>query len=277
MTSGKVHVYSSGAKWCYYYAFTCNRTKRYRPRPRFVRLIPKSCPNPNPNPNPNPPSFYLLAHLLPYSPLLTWSKGRNLAPPMPKQMLLQLPSELRNRIWHLSVVQHHTIHIKRHQRQAMARPLLLKSGKRRVQSSTKITKLALAFTCRQTYREVIPIYYSLNAFSFYWTPALKISVAAVIGSGKRRKITHKWLHSTHAPAIRSLNALPDLDREDLPIAFLHCSKLLGQLVTYVKRHSHFVITRHAKADKNPKLMDWVDYGRPTPPLFDFSQLEGRAC
>lgn len=87
--------------------------------------------------------------------------------------VLRLPPEIRNRIWRFAVVKEEEVIIYHHGRQSLASnlpesrlrsrcPLQLhqQDDERRLSS-----QLAVAFTSRQLYLEVTPIYYGLNTFS----------------------------------------------------------------------------------------------------------------
>ena len=88
--------------------------------------------------------------------------------------ILKLPPEIRHGIWYFTVVTDRPIAVKYHERQALAaqiRPSTLRSGKRMEAHHNDDVKrmnsfLAVAFTCRQIYQEVAPIYYSKNNFFF---------------------------------------------------------------------------------------------------------------
>lgn len=88
-----------------------------------------------------------------------------------------------------------------------------------------VSSLAPAFTCRQIHA---PFYYFENVFSFNWTPALQFVVVAAAVPNAVWLFGHIWLNVRHAPAIRTLNALPNLDRPDLelPIGFLRSANLM---------------------------------------------------
>ena len=91
--------------------------------------------------------------------------------------LLKLPPEIRNRIWTL-VVTVGIVYIKGD----CPKP----SGKH-----LSPTTIAVAFTCRQIYREVTPIYYSKNLFYFpqYSPMDLPRRFAAAIGPAYAESIT----------------------------------------------------------------------------------------
>ena len=91
--------------------------------------------------------------------------------------LLKFPPEIRNRIWTL------VVKVKRVQtRRNSPRKI---SGKH-----LPPTTIALAFTCRQIYREVTPIYYSENLFHFpYSAISLLREFAAAIGPANVESIT----------------------------------------------------------------------------------------
>lgn len=84
--------------------------------------------------------------------------------------LLELPPELRNYIWEYVVVKDRAIVLWRPHQRARVPESRLRSGnfmkhhqeddERRRQS----TRLAVAFTCRQIYLEVTPIYYGKNTY-----------------------------------------------------------------------------------------------------------------
>ena len=104
-----------------------------------------------------------------------------------------------------------------------------------------VSSLALAFTCRQIHAELAPFYYFEKGFSFNWTPALQFVVVAAAVPNAVWFFGHVWLNVRHAPAIRTLNALPNLDRPDLelPIGFLRSANLMIQFTDYVQRQGDF--------------------------------------
>ena len=81
--------------------------------------------------------------------------------------VLDLPPEVRNRIWTFAVVSDVPVVVAR-----AWRPGLLRSGKEVASHAQDddqrrlISMLAVAFTCRRLYQEIIPIYYSENTFKF---------------------------------------------------------------------------------------------------------------
>ena len=85
--------------------------------------------------------------------------------------ILKFPPEIRNLIWRYTVVAAEVICLERygsqHTRGQLA-PSLLRSGKQIHAEDDKrlvLSRLAVAFTCRQLYLEVTPIYYSDNWFA----------------------------------------------------------------------------------------------------------------
>ena len=112
--------------------------------------------------------------------------------------VLSLPREIRDRIWYFAVVINHLVIV--HNRERTEDLLLGRSiaDQRTEGSSRTYSLLSVAFTCRQIYLEVTPIYYSKNLFFF----CLHIAVNAgwrtnseifdfkgAIGKQNARKIT----------------------------------------------------------------------------------------
>ena len=95
----------------------------------------------------------------------------------PQCPLLKFPPEIRNRIWTLVVKVDRVV-------------AMYYSGREMSDKPLSPTTIALAFTCRQIYREVTPIYYSENLFHF---PHEAISTlrefAAAIGPANAESIT----------------------------------------------------------------------------------------
>lgn len=88
--------------------------------------------------------------------------------------VMDLPPEVRNRIWEFAVVCDKPILVLNHESDRLAKdkpPKKLRSGKQ-IESpkqdhlATATSLLAIAFTCRQLYLEVTPLYYSKNTFNF---------------------------------------------------------------------------------------------------------------
>lgn len=85
--------------------------------------------------------------------------------------VLKLPSEIRNLIWRCTVVAAEAIQLEQHGSQhtrGRLAPSLLRSGKQiHAEDDRRLvpSRLAIAFTCRQLYLEVTPIYYSHNWFA----------------------------------------------------------------------------------------------------------------
>ncbi|KAK3168605.1 hypothetical protein OEA41_005053 [Lepraria neglecta] len=159
---------------------------------------------------------------------------------MAANLLLKLPAELRNQIYHLSVVHDQIITINHHQllHHLLRRGNTASSHRSRSDEYEKtVSNLALTFTCRQIHAEVAPFYYFENVFSFNWTPALQFVVVAAAVPNAVWFFGHIWLNVRHAPMIRTLNALPNLDQPDLelPIGFLRSANLTIQFTDYVQR------------------------------------------
>lgn len=88
--------------------------------------------------------------------------------------IFKLPPELRRRIWELVVVTDTPVTVYDRRRSELAKtlqlfPPSLRSGKKRMVEDDQrraASQLAIAFTCRQAYLEVTPIYYRQNTFYF---------------------------------------------------------------------------------------------------------------
>lgn len=140
--------------------------------------------------------------------------------------VMDLPPEIRNRIWEFAVVTHEPIQVKDHKRSAMASkrpPSSLRSGKQ-IESHRKddiartTAILTIAFACRQVYLEVTPIYYSKNTFQFrgccyVHPPTLKFTKA--IGKEKAQSITSVILEIEVLWDLPDISSLPGLKRLDV--------------------------------------------------------------
>ena len=87
--------------------------------------------------------------------------------------LRQLPPEIRIRIWRYTVILDRPVELK-HRKSIMSKttflPSRLRSGRLIHQNDDELrnpTVLAVAFTCRELYLEVAPVYYSGNAFRIH--------------------------------------------------------------------------------------------------------------
>ena len=129
--------------------------------------------------------------------LPTMSDTKSLIPvpaPTPPFPLLKLPSEIRNRIWTL-VVKVDAVVIRRD------------NYRKRPCEHTFATTMALAFTSRQMYHEVTPIYYSKNLFHFPYESRLVLSLfAEAIGPTNTESITRVGFarHRKMSPRSRGL-------------------------------------------------------------------------
>lgn len=139
--------------------------------------------------------------------------------------VLDLPPEIRNRIWRFVVVTDEPVKVIHHGRAELAgrfRPSKLRSGKE-IESHRKddimrcSSILTVAFTCRRAYLEITPIYYSKNTFLFddgNFSPMAAFTTA--IGQKNAQSITFASLvipHWQRAPDMACLSGLQRLDVE----------------------------------------------------------------
>ncbi len=94
--------------------------------------------------------------------------------PVPKPFpLLKLPPEIRNCIWKYVVVKDGCIIFREYMIYTKSPETGLRSGDpakiyQKDHEPRQTSLLAVAFTCRQLYREVTPIYYGENIFRPDW-------------------------------------------------------------------------------------------------------------
>lgn len=199
--------------------------------------------------------------------------------------VLLLPPELRNHIWRYTVVKEGHVTVQRHFRQELASNLpasRLRSGcelrlhgeddQRRVAS-----KLAVAFTCRQLYLEVTPIYYRENNFHLPWRAFAHFRVirndikefAEAIGSEHAASILSVHLRLACFPQHEYLLYFPGLMRLDLTkdqMNEFYRPSLISDMISYVRKHPSLVATLHGEilglqgwisfAEKNGVVGDW---------------------
>lgn len=136
--------------------------------------------------------------------------------------VLSLPLEIRNHIWRYAVVKDENVTVWPHGRQEFIQglvPSCLRSGRelqRHRERRTNSTPLALAFTSRQLYLEVTPIYYSENSFYFpnlwYCTSAESAleNFTAAIGPQNASNITAVYFDTLFCPLNQYLTVLTGL-------------------------------------------------------------------
>lgn len=174
--------------------------------------------------------------------------------------VLRLPPEVRNCIWRYAVVKEGDVIIQNHGRQRLASDLpasRLRSGcelhLHREDDQRKVaSKLAVAFTCRQMYLEVTPIYYQEN--TFYFKTLLEFYLqkvrgfAEAIGSEKAASILSVCLTAGPGPQIKYLSCFPGLKR----LEFLSDPPPLGspgwilEVISYVQKHPSVVVTHNGE-------------------------------
>ena len=171
--------------------------------------------------------------------------------------LLNLPPEIRNRIWRYTLVKDGEVEICLYKRQRMA-PSRLRSGKELLwhgiddERRFNTTSLALTSTSRQLYQEATFIYYSKNTFSFAnsWFPFPVHEVfqkfAAAIGKQNASCITAVHFSTTNPSFVQHLHVLPGLKQ-------LKCSAaLLSYLPT--PDNSHWSRQMRLFAMKHPAVI-----------------------
>ena len=159
--------------------------------------------------------------------------------------LLDLPPEIRNRIWRYTLVKDGEVEIRLYRRQCMVKrmaPSRLRSGKellwhgRDDERRFNTTSLALTSTSRQLYQEATFIYYSKNTFSFVINcspfPVQKVfeGFAAAIGSQNASCITAVHVSTTNPYFVQYLHVLPGLKQLE------YTAPLLSYLSTHDKSY-----------------------------------------
>ena len=136
--------------------------------------------------------------------------------------LLKLPSEIRNHIWRCIVIKDEGITFHEYMVYSKSRDTGLRVGnpvsiRQDGDEPRQTSLLAIAFTCRQFYLEVTPIYYGENVFrplhwnyvlTFNFSGVLK-SFAAAIGPTNASTITQLQLYE---PFMLPDDELPNLKR-----------------------------------------------------------------
>jgi len=114
--------------------------------------------------------------------------------------IMQLPIEVRQKIWKSVMVYDEPIPVEPHGR-FLSAPSHLRSGKQvkihviEQEQQRLSSQFALASTCRQIYLEVAPIYYGMNTFTFTFTYETKylIPFFRAIGTQNARSLTSiRW-------------------------------------------------------------------------------------
>ncbi|CAD6576547.1 MAG: hypothetical protein ASARMPREDX12_005274 [Alectoria sarmentosa] len=154
-------------------------------------------------------------------------RNKQISTPFP---VLRLPPEIRNHIWRYVVVKDREVTFRRRIRQPLLLEKWLRSGKPRrsqqklqqeVEERWLSSQLAVAFTCRQLYLEVAPIYYGENTFQPHpgdeWDilKYRRIIEHFTDAIGSRNASTIPELHLSHGwdlVHIHNLSLLPGLKR-----------------------------------------------------------------
>ncbi|MCJ1454034.1 hypothetical protein MMC28_004384 [Mycoblastus sanguinarius] len=180
--------------------------------------------------------------------------------------VLKLPAELRIRIWTLTVVSDKPIIVKEHHR-GFIPPSLLRSGTQlHLQDDQRrmFSRLAVAFTCRQIYLEVAPIYYSMNIFSIITSNARILNSFVLqnfrraIGPRNTEAITALRLNLEHCPPSAYLGGFPGLKTVHMEHLYMWRSEfrqlsLFCQLnPSLVLKHDGETVDRRYMADENGK-------------------------
>lgn len=162
--------------------------------------------------------------------------------------ILSLALELRTRIWRYAIVKKDAIDLQFHTRQTCQkispaeRKRFIKTQLENDQSHV-VSQLALAFTCRQVYLEVTPIYYSEHTFRFYYTIE---DFLTNIGSVNTHYITSISVPLDHCPFDIYILQLPHLRA-----IHAYCFHVTGsesderhieQLIEVWSQHRHLVLT-----------------------------------
>lgn len=194
--------------------------------------------------------------------------------------VLRFPPEIRNHIWRYAIVKEGVVVVQQHSGQRLLSNLpasSLRSGyelrshreddQRRVAS-----KLAVAFTCRQIYLEVTPIYYSENTFSLphWWRcfesdPPKVQRFAEAIGSEKAASILSIHLDNYYfTPLLVDgfLSYFPSLKRLGFSNFLLYrqhySSKWIAEVIPYVQKHPSMVVTVDGEVWDLPK---WISHAQ----------------
>ncbi|KAF6221495.1 hypothetical protein HO133_002351 [Letharia lupina] len=176
--------------------------------------------------------------------------------------ILSLPPEIRNHIWRYAVVKDENVTVRPHGRQESIQglvPSCLRSGRELQrhreddERRTNSTPLALAFTSRQLYLEVTPIYYSENSFyfpnSWYCISAESTleNFTAAIGPQNASNITVAYFDTLACPLNQYLSVLTGLKQLTVyppPCAFVSTPYITlwrSQMSRYAQSHASVVI------------------------------------
>lgn len=132
--------------------------------------------------------------------------------------LLKLPSEIRNHIWRYVVVKTGKVYVRKQVQDGHLRSpqsITTKPVNQGTDWQRQKSRPAVAFTCRQIYLEVTPIYYSANIFWNYgdWDDHRKfVNFTAAIGPDNASMITELNLYEFGTPVNQYLTMLPGLKR-----------------------------------------------------------------
>ena len=133
--------------------------------------------------------------------------------------LLKLPPEIRDHIWRHVVVKNENVLIRKHVRGVSLRNPCFPITKPEDHTDWRWRSswLAVAFTCRQMYLEVTPIYYSANVFCPYGVWAVGdyrkfVNFTASIGPDNASIISGLSLFEFSVPVEEYMSRLPGLKR-----------------------------------------------------------------
>ena len=171
--------------------------------------------------------------------------------------VLKLPAEIRSQIWRYAVVLDHPITVKFHERESLAKrlpPSKLRSGREmedhhRDDVKRTSSMLAVAFTSRQMYNEITPIYYSENTFFFdifYSFGSWQLSLPAfttAIGERNTRNITIASFEQEEL--MYYFSCLPNIKYLRLRRSFMADDILSKELKDYMKSHPDLAVTSNA--------------------------------
>lgn len=187
--------------------------------------------------------------------------------------VLLLPPEIRNNIWRYAVLKEGDVDIEKTSRKRLAsvlRASRLRSGRElrlhREDDQRRIaSKLAVAFTCRQAYLEVTPIYYRENTFNisngWRYSPNFNNvkTFAESIGSEKAASILSIRLVGSSGPLEGCLSQFSGLERLgffDQQFGFRR-PEWVSEVISYVQKHPSTIVTNNGKVWS---LQEWIALG-----------------
>lgn len=163
--------------------------------------------------------------------------------------LLRLPAEIRIHIWRYVVVDDVMILVRNYARKGRLQDWFATDQavevQREIDEQRRNSWLAVAFTCRQLYLEVTPVYYGENIFRPYGNDYETLKeFAAAIGRRNTSTISEIGLYETCLPIDRYLAKLPGLKR----LHSIHYGKVGWQnrLTALAQKHASLTMVHGGK-------------------------------